>query len=54
MQVNERIFVGRSWRSPTGGGLIEVVSPHSEEVIANVATPGPEDVDLAVAAARWS
>ena len=29
----ERIFVGGHWQEPTGGGRIDVVSPHSEALV---------------------
>jgi acyl-CoA reductase-like NAD-dependent aldehyde dehydrogenase len=47
-----RLFVGGEWVLPTTGEVIEVVSPHSEEVIATAPAAGPEDVDRAVTAAR--
>lgn len=47
----ERIFVGGHWR-PGSGDRIEVVSPHTEEVIAHAAAGSAQDVDAAVRAAR--
>ncbi len=47
----EQIFVGGHWQDATGGH-IDVVSPHSEDVIAQVAAGSPADVDAAVRAAR--
>jgi aldehyde dehydrogenase (NAD+) len=38
--------------STIGGGVIRVVSPHTEEVIAEVPSASPDDVDAAVSAAR--
>ena len=52
MVEQARLFVGGEWVAPSTGRVIEVVSPHSEEVIATVAEAGPADVDRAVAAAR--
>ncbi|MCK9929205.1 aldehyde dehydrogenase [Frankia sp. Mgl5] len=52
MQEQDRLFIGGEWVAPSGTRTIEVVSPHSEQVIARVAAPGTEDVDRAVAAAR--
>ena len=46
------IFVGGAWKAPEGGSSIDVVSPHTGEPIARVATAGPADVDRAVDAAR--
>jgi acyl-CoA reductase-like NAD-dependent aldehyde dehydrogenase len=47
-----RVYVGGTWSEPSAGDVIEVVSPHTEEPIARVASAGPEEVDRAVAAAR--
>lgn len=52
MAEQRRIFVGGEWALPNGDEIIEVVSPHSEEVIATAAAAGPGDVDRAVTAAR--
>jgi aldehyde dehydrogenase (NAD+) len=48
----ERIFVGGHWQDGTGGDRIEIVSPHSEEVIAHAVAASAQDVDKAVRAAR--
>jgi len=48
----DRIFVGGRWQAGTGAGPIEVVSPHTEEVIAHAAAASAGDVDSAVRAAR--
>src|SRR5882757_513444 len=48
----ERIFVGGHWQDAAGGGRIDVVSPHTEEVIAHAAAGSAQDVDAAVSAAR--
>jgi acyl-CoA reductase-like NAD-dependent aldehyde dehydrogenase len=52
VDVRERLFIGGEWVAPSSDSVIEVVSPHSEEVIARVAAPAPKDVDRAVEAAR--
>ncbi|CUU55214.1 Acyl-CoA reductase [Parafrankia irregularis] len=54
MQEQEHLFIGGEWVAPagTGTGVIEVVSPHTEQVIARIAAAGNADVDRAVAAAR--
>jgi len=52
MQVHERLFIGGDWVAPSTAATIDVVSPHSEEVIARVAEGREADVDRAVAAAR--
>ena len=48
----DRIFVGGRWQAASGGDHIEVVSPHTEEVIAHAAAGSAQDVDSAVRAAR--
>ncbi|MEI5524359.1 aldehyde dehydrogenase [Streptomyces brasiliscabiei] len=47
-----QLFIGGEWTDPLGTDVIEVVSPHSEEVIGRVPHASREDVDRAVAAAR--
>src|SRR5712692_9276222 len=44
------LFVGGTWLEPTE--TFATISPASEEPLAEVALAGPEDVDLAVGAAR--
>ncbi|WP_051300633.1 aldehyde dehydrogenase [Actinomadura rifamycini] len=48
----ERLFIGGEWAAPSTDGAIDVVSPHTGEVIASVAGAAPADADRAVAAAR--
>jgi aldehyde dehydrogenase (NAD+) len=48
----DTIFIDNEFVKPKSKGVIEVVSPHSEEVIGRVPDAGPEDIDAAVAAAR--
>ncbi|GAA5020131.1 aldehyde dehydrogenase [Kitasatospora paranensis] len=50
--VHDRLFIGGRWVEPAGTGTIEVVSPHTEQVVARVPHATPADVDAAVAAAR--
>lgn len=52
MEAQRRLFIGGTWCEPSTDRVIEVISPHTEEPIATVPAPGPEDVDRAVAAAR--
>jgi len=47
----DKVFIGGAWVSATGG-TIDVVSAHSEAVIARIAEAGEEDVDRAALAAR--
>jgi aldehyde dehydrogenase (NAD+) len=46
------LFVGGEFVDPTDGGSFKSVNPASEEVLAEVAEAGPQDVDAAVRAAR--
>jgi aldehyde dehydrogenase (NAD+) len=52
MRRYDRLFIGGDWVPPAGAGTIEVVSPHTEQVIAAVPEGTPADIDRAVAAAR--
>ncbi len=46
------IFIGGEWRKPANPQQLAVISPHSEEPVGYAQAAGPEDVDVAVAAAR--
>jgi aldehyde dehydrogenase (NAD+) len=52
--VTERdtIFIDNEFVKPKSTSVIEVVSPHTEEVIGRVPDAGPDDIDAAVASAR--
>ncbi|GIH69851.1 aldehyde dehydrogenase [Sphaerimonospora thailandensis] len=52
MLQHDTLFIGGDWVAPAGTGTIEVISPHSEEVVARVPEGTPADMDRAVAAAR--
>ncbi len=52
MQVHDKLFIGGEWVAPATSATIEVVSPHTEEVIARVPEASPADIDRAVGAAR--
>ena len=52
MQVQDKLFIGGDWVAPSGSDVIEVISPHTEEVIATVPDGTPADIDRAVDAAR--
>ncbi len=41
MQVHEKLFIGGEWVDPAGTDVIEVISPHTEEVVGRV----PEGTD---------
>jgi aldehyde dehydrogenase (NAD+) len=50
--MKTQLLINNEWRDASGGKTMEVINPATEEVIANVAAAGKEDVDAAVAAAR--
>lgn len=52
LQHPNMLFIDGRWVLPQGGGRIEVVSPHTEEVVAIVAEAREPDMDRAVSAAR--
>ncbi|MZR11693.1 aldehyde dehydrogenase family protein [Maritimibacter sp. DP07] len=47
-----QLYIGGVWQDAAKGGRIEVISAHSEEVVATVAEAGEADMNAAVAAAR--
>ncbi|MCQ4046409.1 aldehyde dehydrogenase [Streptantibioticus rubrisoli] len=49
-----QLFIGGKWVDPLGAGVIEVVSPHTEQPIGRVPHASRGDVDRAVAVARWA
>ncbi|MFD7077873.1 aldehyde dehydrogenase [Nocardioides sp. NPDC059952] len=49
---HDALFIGGAWAKPATDATIEVISPHSEEVVARVPEGSVEDIDAAVAAAR--
>ena len=46
------LFIGGEFVEPKSGTWFETINPATEETLAEVAEAGPEDVDLAVTAAR--
>ena len=46
------LYIGGELVEPKSGEYFPTISPASEEVLAEVGQAGPEDVDLAVQAAR--
>lgn len=52
MQRVEKLFIGGDWVAPSSGDRIDVISPHSEEIVGSVPEAKKPDVDRAVAAAR--
>ena len=52
MQSRDKLFIGGQWAEPATSGVIEVISPATEMVVARVPDGSVADVDRAVAAAR--
>jgi betaine-aldehyde dehydrogenase len=52
MHDHDRFYIGGEWVEPAGSELIDVISPHTEEVIGRVPDGTAADMDRAVAAAR--
>jgi betaine-aldehyde dehydrogenase len=52
VQVHDRLFIGGEWVEPAGTSTIDVISPHSEELVGRVPEGTEADIDRAVAAAR--
>ena len=52
MQVQEKLFIGGEWVDPAGSEVIDVISPHTEEIVGRVPDGTTADIDRAVAAAR--
>jgi betaine-aldehyde dehydrogenase len=52
MQVHDKLLIGGEWVDPAGSEVIEVISPHTEEVVGKVPEGTTADIDRAVAAAR--
>ncbi|MGZ4189544.1 MAG: aldehyde dehydrogenase family protein, partial [Actinomycetota bacterium] len=52
MHAYDKLFIGGKWVEPAGSTVLDVVSPHSEEVIGRVPEGTEADIDRAVEAAR--
>ncbi len=52
MRTQTKLFINGEWTAPSSDATIDVVSPHTEQVIARVAEARQGDIDRAVAAAR--
>jgi acyl-CoA reductase-like NAD-dependent aldehyde dehydrogenase len=47
-----QLFIDGGWVDPSTDAVLDVISPHTEQVIGQAAVAGPADVDRAVSAAR--
>jgi aldehyde dehydrogenase (NAD+) len=52
MREQKRLFIGGEWVEPASSRTIDVISPHSEELVGRVPEGTESDMDRAVAAAR--
>jgi betaine-aldehyde dehydrogenase len=52
MREHKRLFIGGEWAEPASSRTIDVISPHSEELVGRVPEGTEADVDRAVASAR--
>jgi aldehyde dehydrogenase (NAD+) len=52
MREHKRLFIGGEWVEPAGSATIDVISPHTEELVGRVPEGTAADIDRAVAAAR--
>lgn len=48
----DTFFIDGGWAAPASSDTIQVISPHTQEVVATVPEGMPADIDAAVAAAR--
>jgi betaine-aldehyde dehydrogenase len=48
----DKLFIGGEWVAPAGSSTIDVISPHSEELVGRVPEGTEADVDKAVGVAR--
>src|SRR5260221_11419385 len=54
MQSYDRLLIGGKWDAPATLSVLQVISPLTEEVIAQIPDCSTRDIDRAVAAARAS
>src|SRR6476660_9585322 len=52
MRTYDKLFIGGEWVDPAGSDTIDVISPHSEELVGRVPEGTEADIDRAVTAAR--
>jgi aldehyde dehydrogenase (NAD+) len=52
MHEHDRLYMGGDWVAPATAGTIDIVSPHTEQVVGRVPEGTPADIDRAVGAAR--
>jgi betaine-aldehyde dehydrogenase len=52
MREHDRLFIGGEWVEPASSRTIDVISPHTEELVGRVPEGTEADIDRAVVAAR--
>jgi betaine-aldehyde dehydrogenase len=52
VKVHEKLYIGGEWVDPATNSTIDVISPHTEQVVGRVPDASTADVDRAVSAAR--
>src|SRR2546423_2382670 len=52
MRDYDKLFIGGEWIDPAGTATIDVISPHTEELVGRVPDGTEADIDRAVTAAR--
>jgi betaine-aldehyde dehydrogenase len=52
VRTHDKLFIGGEWVTPSSRATIDVISPHTEEIVGRVPEAREADVDRAVAAAR--
>jgi len=52
MRVHDRFYIDGDWVAPASSAVLDVISPHTEEVVGRVPEATAADMDRAVAAAR--
>jgi betaine-aldehyde dehydrogenase len=52
VKQHDRLYIDGDWVAPAGTGTIDVISPHSEELVGRVPDGTNADIDRAVEAAR--
>jgi len=52
MREHKQLFIGGEWVDPAGSNTIDVISPHSEELVGRVPEGTAADIDRAVGVAR--
>lgn len=54
MRNYTRIYIDGQWVEPIAGEVVEVINPSTEEICGHITAGGPQDIDLAVKAARMA